>query len=97
MWDWLNNDNMIQSPGLIDIPMCGMDEVMDNWRLTKNDYYSWPCNKTGVPSFSPQRMAGRRDTRLRASVLDHFGDPNSRKVSDRAVDLGSPWAEASLG
>jgi len=35
---------MIQAPGLIDIPICGVMEAMENWRLTKRDYYSWPCN-----------------------------------------------------
>ncbi|EQL02078.1 Glycoside hydrolase [Ophiocordyceps sinensis CO18] len=45
MWGWINTDNMIQSPGLVDIPMCGMDEILNNWKLTKNEYYSWPCNR----------------------------------------------------
>lgn len=45
MWGWINTDNMIQSPGLVDIPMCGMDEILNNWKLTKNEYYSWPCDR----------------------------------------------------
>ncbi|PNY27079.1 Killer toxin subunits alpha/beta [Tolypocladium capitatum] len=45
MWDWIKLDNMIQSPGLIDIPICTMAEVKENWKSTKKDYYSWPCDR----------------------------------------------------
>ncbi|KAK3688698.1 hypothetical protein B0T22DRAFT_479931 [Podospora appendiculata] len=45
LWKWTNNDNMVQSPGLVDIPMCGWAEFKNNWSSTKNNYCSWPCNK----------------------------------------------------
>ena len=45
MWDWMDNDNMVQSPGLIDIPICSIEEAADNWRTTDDSYYSWPCDK----------------------------------------------------
>ncbi|KND87760.1 Killer toxin subunits alpha/beta [Tolypocladium ophioglossoides CBS 100239] len=45
IWDWIRNDNMIQSPGVVDIPMCTMDEVEHNWAMTTNTYYSWPCDQ----------------------------------------------------
>lgn len=45
MWDWINSDNMVQSPGLIDVPMCGVDEIKRNWGDTMNTYAAWPCNR----------------------------------------------------
>ena len=50
MWDWIYTDNMLQAPGFVDIPICGIDEIANNIAVTKNDYYSWPCNPELLPA-----------------------------------------------
>lgn len=45
LYAWLDDKSSAQAPGLIDIPICSVDEAVRNWIGTRNTYYSWPCNR----------------------------------------------------
>ncbi|KAH8883288.1 glycoside hydrolase [Thozetella sp. PMI_491] len=45
MYQYVENDNIVQSPGYIDIPVCSVKEVRDNWQNKKDEWFAWPCNK----------------------------------------------------
>lgn len=49
IYDFIKKDNMKLSPGVFNIPVCGIEEVVDNWkRKTAGQDVSWeafPCNE----------------------------------------------------